>query len=110
MPVLVRLYLRSVAIGFALSAIFVSALLWLNVGNLWHLILASPQGWIALLMLFVSNAILFAGVQFAIVVIPTEDRGGGRGQTVPHAPNIRALAGAPARPHRTSRRDIASHR
>ncbi|MCV2871329.1 hypothetical protein OEZ71_03375 [Defluviimonas sp. WL0050] len=79
MPALVRLYIRNVIIGFGLSTVFVTALLWLNVANLWHLISTSPQGWIALLMLFVFNGIIFAGVQFAIVIMRmgTDDHSGG---------------------------------
>jgi hypothetical protein len=94
MPALVRLYIRNVLTGFGLSAAFVGALLWLNVANLWHLISTSPQGWIAALMLFVFNGVVFAGVQFAIVIMRMEDRGGngGRGRQVPVATNIPVLA------------------
>ncbi len=98
MPALVRLYIRNVITGFGLSAAFVGALLWLNVANLWHLISTSPQGWIAALMLFVFNGIVFAGVQFAIVIMRMEDRGdGGRGRKVPLATNIPVRAEALAR-------------
>lgn len=89
MPALVRLYIRNVIIGFLLSTVFVSALLWLNVGNLWHLVSSSPQGWIAVVMLVVFNGIVFAGVQFAIAVMrlgQNDGPGGGRRSTVPVAP------------------------
>ena len=79
MPTLVRLYIRNVFVGFGLSALFVGALLGLNVANLWHLISTSPQGWLAVLMLFVFHGIVFAGVQFAIVIMRMEDRGQGSG-------------------------------
>jgi len=72
MPRLVRLYIRNVLIGFALSAAFVSGLLYTNVGNLWHLISPSDIGWVALLMLFIFNGIVFAGVQFAVAVMRME--------------------------------------
>ena len=99
MPALVRLYIRNVLTGFALSAVFVGALLWLNVANLWHLISTSPQGWVAAVMLFMFNGIVFGGVQFAIVIMRMEDRGegGGTGRKVPVATNIPALAHAPAK-------------
>lgn len=102
MPVLVRLYIRNVLVGFGLSAVFVSALLWLNVANLWHLISTSPQGWIALLMLLVFNGIVFGGVQFAIVIMRMEDRGeGGGGRRAPVAAGVpvhaHAVAAAPRR-------------
>ncbi|MCA8879725.1 MAG: hypothetical protein KDA73_07140 [Rhodobacteraceae bacterium] len=66
MPHLVRLYIRQVAIGFALAAAFVALLLGLNVANLWHLVSHVNGGWIAVLMLWVFNGIVFAGVQFAL--------------------------------------------
>lgn len=103
MPQLVRLYIRNVLTGFGLSAAFVGALLWFNVANLWHLISTSPQGWIAALMLFFFNGVVFAGVQFAIVIMRMDDSGG-RGRKVPVATNIPALAGAPARAGAAARR------
>ena len=66
MPHLVRLYIRQVAIGYAVSAAFVALLLYLNVANLWHLVTHVNVGWIAVLMLWVFNGIIFAGVQFAL--------------------------------------------
>ena len=72
MPTLIALYIRQVLLGFALSAIFVAALLYTNVGNLWHLISTSDMGWIAVVMLFVFNGIVFAGVQFAIAIMRME--------------------------------------
>ncbi len=82
MPKLVRLYVIQVLIGFALSAAFVALLLWQNVANLGHLVLTSDIGWLALLMLFVFNGLVFAGVQFSITIMRMgEDdtpKGGGR--------------------------------
>ncbi len=107
MPALVRLYILNVFIGFALSAVFVAALLWLNVANLWHLISTSPAGWIALAMLWVFNGIVFSGVQFAIAIMRMEDKGsrGGRGKRVPVATTRPAVAyatteGRDTKPHR----------
>ncbi|MDP1669867.1 hypothetical protein [Phaeovulum sp.] len=81
MPKLVRLYLFNIAIGFALSAVFVGLLLWLNVANLWHLVSSSPLGWVAVAMLLVFNALVFSGVQFAIAVMRMADPEGGNGGT-----------------------------
>lgn len=69
MPKLIRLYIVNVAIGFALALGFVSALVWFNVANLGHLVLETEMGWLAFLMMFISNGIVFAGVQFAIAVM-----------------------------------------
>ncbi len=73
MPRLVRLYIIQVFIGFGLSATFVALLLWQNVGNLAHLVTHSDMGWLALLMLFIFNGLVFAGVQFSIVIMRMAD-------------------------------------
>ena len=97
MPTLVRLYIRNVFVGFGLSALFVGALLGLNVANLWHLISTSPQGWIAVLMLFFFNGVVFAGVQFAIVIMRMEQKDtGSGGRRAPVATNIPAKVNAEA--------------
>ncbi|MGV6811102.1 MAG: hypothetical protein ACWA47_02560 [Brevirhabdus sp.] len=69
MPDLIAMYIRHIAIGFVLSAVFVAALFYFNVANLWHLVSGSSEGWIAALMLWVFNGIVFSGVQFAVAVI-----------------------------------------
>ncbi len=78
MPELVRMYIRHVTIGFLLACIFTAALLWLNIGNLWHLVRANDAGPLAVLMLVTFNAIVFSGAQFGIAVMGlAEDEGGG---------------------------------
>lgn len=74
MPELVRLYLRQTAIGFVLSALFVSALIAGDIAGLRHLVLTSDAAPLAIAMLFVANGIVFAGVQFAIAVMRMQDR------------------------------------
>ena len=69
MPKLIRLYIVNVLIGFAISALFLGVLLALDVAGLRHLILGTTAGWAAGLLLFFSNGIVFAGVQFAIAVM-----------------------------------------
>ncbi len=69
MPMMVRVYIRSVVIGAALACCFVAALMALDVAHLRHLILNSSVGWLAVIMLIVFNTIVFAGVQFAITVM-----------------------------------------
>jgi len=91
MPRLIRLYILSISIGFALSAVFLALLVWADVGGLRHLVLETPSGSIAAIMLFVMNGIIFAGVQFGIAVMALADddarpRGGLR------APNALRLA------------------
>lgn len=83
MPRLVRLYIRQVIVGFAISAVFVAALLWLDVANLWHLVTHTSAGPLAVVLLWVFNGIVFAGVQFGISIMrlaepEPRDPGGGR--------------------------------
>ncbi|KZY48191.1 hypothetical protein A3731_07010 [Roseovarius sp. HI0049] len=73
MPKLIRLYIKNVAIGFGLAGVFVGMLLWFNIANLWHLISTSDKGWIALFVLWISNGVIFAGVQFGIAVMRMKD-------------------------------------
>ncbi|GAB4307860.1 MAG: hypothetical protein Kow0058_19370 [Roseovarius sp.] len=84
MPKLVRLYIRHCAIGFAIAALFVAMLLAFDVAGLRHLILNSDKGVVALLVLWISNGVIFAGVQFAIAVMrmkdDDDDHHGGRRQ------------------------------
>lgn len=69
MPKLIRLYIVNVLIGFAISAAFLGVVLMLDVAGLRHLVLDTPSGWIAGLLFFLSNGLVFAGVQFAIAVM-----------------------------------------
>ncbi len=50
-----------------------SALVWLDVANLRHLILETEKGYLAFALLVLSNGIVFAGVQFAIAVMRLAD-------------------------------------
>ena len=73
MPKLIRLYITHVAIGFGIAAAFVSMLLWFDVANLWHLVSHSDKGLLAVVILWISNGIIFAGVQFGIAVMRLKD-------------------------------------
>jgi len=85
MPRLIRLYIVQVCIGFLLSACFVGLLLALDVAGLRGLIFGSSVGLIALVMLWVFNGIVFAGVQFSIRIMLLADDskpGGGKRQRI----------------------------
>lgn len=89
MPKLIRLYITQVLAGFGLSAIFVGLLLYFNVANLWHLVTHTPGGMIAVVMLFMLNGIVFAGVQFGISIMrmAEDDKpGGGKRDDLPVMP------------------------
>ncbi len=88
MPKLIRLYIQQVIIGFGLSAIFVVMLLWGNVAGLWELISGTSGGAIAVIMLWVFNGIVFAGVQFGIAIMRMQNEngpGGGKRDALPVA-------------------------
>ena len=74
MPKLIRLYIQSIAIGFALSAVFLALMLWQDVAGLRHLILGSDMGWLAALMVIMFNGIVLSGAQFAIVIMGMAER------------------------------------
>ncbi|WP_417206812.1 hypothetical protein [Antarctobacter sp.] len=90
MPKLIRLYIIQVLSGFGLSALFVGALLWFNVANLWHLISGSDVAVVAVIMLVFFNGVVFAGVQFAISIMRMADEDdtsdGKRQRANPHVP------------------------
>lgn len=80
MPDLIRLYIRSVIIGFAISVVFAAVLIWQDVRGIGHLIFASDVGWIAALMLVFFNGIIFAAVQFGLrIMMMAEDDDAPRG-------------------------------
>lgn len=73
MPKLIKLYITQVAIGFGIAGVFVAMLMWFNIANLWHLVSHTSDGPLAVLILWVANGIVFAGVQFAIAVMRMKD-------------------------------------
>jgi len=80
MPELVRLYIRSVALGFAISAAFTAGLIWWDVAGIGHLILGSDIGLVAAVMMVVFNGIVFSAVQFAFKIMSmAEDDDGPKG-------------------------------
>jgi len=91
MPKLIRLYIVSVSIGFALAVAFVALLVWQDVAGLRHLIFGSDMGWVAALMMVMFHGVVFAGVQFGIAVMRmAEDPEGPRGGSA--APHLDQLA------------------
>ena len=77
MPKLVRMYIKNVLIGFAIAAAFVALLIGFDIGGLRHLLTSSSAGYLALVMLWFANGIVFAGVQFAIAVMAMREKPGG---------------------------------
>lgn len=104
MPKLISLYIRNVLFGFVLSGVFVGALMYFNVANLWHLVNSSGMGWVAAAMLFMFNGVVFAGVQFAIAIMrmEQEDESSG-GQRAPMVVDYQPIA-IPVEDKRTPRR------
>lgn len=73
MPKLIKVYMTQVAIGFLISAVFVAGLLWFDIMNLRHLVMHSPDGVLAVFLLWLFNGIVFAGVQFSIRIMRMKD-------------------------------------
>ena len=83
MPQLIRLYIVCVATGFGISALFLAAMLWQDVAGLQRLILGSDSGFVAALMLFVLQGVLFGGVQFAITIMSMGQDDPDHGEMIP---------------------------
>lgn len=69
MPRVVRLYITSAVLGFAIAGVFVGLVIGFNVVNLRHLIFTSDVGWIAVFVFWVLNGIVFSGVQFGYSIM-----------------------------------------
>jgi hypothetical protein len=91
MPKLVKLYIKNVIIGFAISAGFVALLLWFNVMNLWGLVSQSRDGLLAVFLLWFMNGIVFAGVQFAYVIMSMAGREGGPRRGTPVVTQLKPI-------------------
>lgn len=103
MPELVKLYIRNVIVGFLIAAAFVAGLLWFNVMSLWYLVTHSDAGLLAVFLLWFMNGIVFAGVQFAWVIMSMAekpDRDDDRGGT----PAVQDFVPVPVRPDDRKRR------
>jgi len=74
MPPVLKFYFTHCAIGFAIAATFTGAILWFNVANLWHLVSSSDIGLMAIVVFWILNGIVFAGVQTAIAVMFMQEK------------------------------------
>ena len=89
MPDLIRLYIRSIVIGFVAAAVFVAMILWFDVARLGYLVTHSDSGVLAVFLLWFFNGIVFSGVQFGIAIMGMADDddddtpGGGLREWVP---------------------------
>lgn len=73
MPKIARFYIMHCIIGFTAAAAFTGLILWFNVANLWHLISGSDIGFMAVIVFWVLNGIVFAGVQFSVAIMLMAD-------------------------------------
>jgi hypothetical protein len=69
MPALIKLYIRSCLTGFAIAAVFVGLLVYFDIARIGSLVGNSDKGGLALIVLWVLNGIVFAGVQFGIAIM-----------------------------------------
>ena len=72
LPRVVRLYILNCLFGFILSGTFTALILWFDVAGIGHLVTTVSGGWLAALVFFMLNGIVFAGVQTGIVVMTME--------------------------------------
>ena len=86
MPKLLRLLIVNTAIGFAVSAIFVTAIIWTDTANLGTLIASSPVGWLAAGILFFFVGLTFASVQMGVAVMRLDRDHGGSGKRLRPSP------------------------
>jgi len=96
MPRLVHFYIRHVLIGWAIAAAFVAVLIGFDVAGLRHLVFNVSGGWIAAALLFLANASVFGGVQFAIAVMGMAEDDGPKGGLRLRLPAWPALRHIPA--------------
>jgi len=91
MPELVKLYIRSSAIGFAIAAAFVALLLWFDVMTLWQLASGSDHGILTVALLWIVNGIVFVGVQFGWAVMALAEKDDTQHGWTPAAPEYLAV-------------------
>ena len=105
LPRLVRLYIFNCLVGFTLAGVFTASILWLNVANIGHLVTHVSGGWLAALVFFMLNGIVFAGVQTGIVIMSMDYPGQSNGPRGRRQLRLRARAqsGAPIRVEATAR-------
>lgn len=78
MPKLIRLYIDSILVGFALGIGFVLLLVLLDVAQIGRLVLAGRDGLLAAGMMAVFFGGLFASVQFALRVVALAGQDGNK--------------------------------
>lgn len=85
MPSYVRFLLRHALIGCTVAVLFVGALLALDIGRLGTLMLESPSGLLAALILTAALCITFGSVQmgFAVMMLGEDSETGGRRRMAP---------------------------
>lgn len=69
LPRVVRVYIAGCLAGYALSAVFTALIIGGNVANIGHLVTTVEGGWLAALVFFMFNGIVFSGVQTGIVIM-----------------------------------------
>ncbi|MEM6579263.1 MAG: hypothetical protein AAF678_12300 [Pseudomonadota bacterium] len=111
LPRLIRLYIFNCLVGFGLAACFTGLILWFNVANIGHLVMHVTGGWLAVVVFFVLNGIVFAGVQTGIVIMsmdyPGQPKDGGGRRIAAPSRRLRLL---PARAVRETPDPVAGGR
>lgn len=69
LPRIVRLYIMHALIGFVLAGVFTGLVLGLDVAGIGNLVTTVQSGWLAALVFFTLNGIVFAGARTGIAVM-----------------------------------------
>ena len=69
MPSLVSFFVKHILIGFAIAAIFVAMLLYLDINGLQTMIIKDEMWYLALFLLWFGNATVFGALQVAYAVM-----------------------------------------
>ena len=68
-PDLIQLYIKSCLLGFLAAGVFVAAMLAFNLLGLRDLIFRSDVTVLVIVIMWIANGLVFAGVQFGIAIM-----------------------------------------
>lgn len=68
-PDLIQLYIKSCLLGFVAAGVFVAMLLGFNIMGLGGLIFRSDVTVLVIVIMWIANGLVFAGVQFGIAIM-----------------------------------------
>jgi hypothetical protein len=73
----IRFYVRSVAAGFAIAALFVAGVLWADIAGLRHLVMEVRGGFLGAFLMWFFSGIVFSGAQASVALLLQAEEGRG---------------------------------